>query len=281
MRRRLAAAAVGLFVVFALFALVRGCLSGEASPAVEEGTSPAARSWAHQLRIRREARETRRIVDATLAVTPVLRAGGGAAKQVALTFDDGPGPYTREVLDILDEYGVKATFFVIGGPSDAHAELIREEVARGHIVANHTVSHDALATLSRAEQAAEIDRQTKAIELFGAPRPRIMRPPYNSWNETTLEILARREMLMVLWSVETDDWRRPGAEAIVRATLDNAHPGAIVLFHDGGGDRSQTVAALPEVIEGLRAQGYELVTVPDLLAADPPSGDQRDFLGPS
>lgn len=282
LKRRLAAAGVALALVLLLVSLGRGCLGddGDAMPSAESASSPAARSWARQVRIQKDAAENNRIIDATLAVTPVLRAGGGDAKQIALTFDDGPGPFTPEVLSILDEYDVKATFFVIGGPSDAHATLIREEVAQGHVVANHTVGHAALGTLSRADQASEIDRQTQAIELFGAPRPRIMRPPYNSWNDTTLEILARRKMLMVLWSVETNDWTKPGADAIVRQTLDNAHPGAIVLFHDGGGDRTQTVAALPEVIEGLRAGGYELVTVPELIQASPPKGDQREFLAP-
>lgn len=282
-RRRRVVAAVVLCLAVALLAMaVRGCLGGDgdAHPTENTGASPAAREWARQVRIRADIAETNRIIDQTLAVTPVLRAANGEQKQIALTFDDGPGPFTQQVLDILDEFDVKATFFVIGGPSDAHAGLIRQEVARGHVVANHTVNHAALGTLSRAEQAAEIDGQTRAIELFGVPRSRIMRPPYNSWNETTLEILARRKMLMVLWSVETDDWRKPGAEAIVQRTLADAHPGAIVLFHDGGGDRTQTVEALPKVIEGLRNQGYELVTVPELIAAGPPQLDQREFLAP-
>lgn len=276
-RRRLAALGGIVLLVLLLIVGVRGCFGeeGDAKNVDRDIPSQAARSWALKQRIARAAEADRRAIDAALAVTPVLRAGGPGKRQVALTFDDGPGPHTAEVLKILDEYDVKATFFVIGGPSDAHASLIQEEVARGHVVANHTVTHAELATLSRREQASEIDRQTRAIEMFGAPRPRLMRPPYNSWNETTLQVLERRKMMMVLWDVETDDWRKPGAEVIVERTLTGVQPGSIVLFHDGGGDRSQTVEALPRIIEGLQADGYELVTIPQLLRDSPPQQNQR------
>lgn len=276
-RRRLAAVVSALVLVVFLLVIGKSCFGGEGSAkdTVGEGPTQAARSWALKQRVAKAAEADRRAIDAALAVTPVLRSGGADKRQVALTFDDGPSRYTAEVLRILDEYKAKATFFVIGGPSDAHASLIQEQVARGHVVANHTVTHAELATLSRRDQASEIDRQTAAIELFGAPRPRLMRPPYNSWNETTLEILDRRGMMMVLWDVETDDWRRPGADAIVDRTLSGVQPGSIVLFHDGGGDRSQTVEALPRIIEALQADGYELVTVPQMLRDSPPLTNQR------
>lgn len=277
-RRRLFAGLAAAVAVLFLILVVRA-LGGSNTQLNAEAQHPsaAARNWALAARVRREAREENASVDAALAVTPVLRYGSGEKRQIALTFDDGPGPFTPEILDVLDEYDVPATFFVIGGPSDSQAALIQEEVARGHSVGNHTVGHADLATLSRAGQAAQVDGQTAAIELFGAPKPRLFRPPYNSWNETTLDIMRRRKMLMVLWSVETNDWAKPGVDAIVDRTLADAKPGAIVLFHDGGGDRAQTVAALPRVIEGLQNDGYELVTIPQLLEDSPPSSDQREF----
>lgn len=278
-RRRVAALLVILAAVLVISLGLRAIFAGDGDGAQDarggDGPSAAARNWAVEARIRKADRANREAIDRALEVTPVLRRGDGGRPQVALTFDDGPSRYTPEILDLLDEYGVKATFFVIGGASDAHAAVIQDIVARGHVIANHTVSHAALSTLSRAEQAAEIDAQTRAIELFGAPKPHLFRPPYNAWNETTLEILKRRKMLMVLWSVETDDWRLPGADQIVDRTLADVEPGAIVLFHDGGGDRSQTVAALPRIIEALQERGYEMVTIPQLLRDSPPDHDQR------
>jgi peptidoglycan/xylan/chitin deacetylase (PgdA/CDA1 family) len=267
----------GLVLVILLILLARSCFGGTGNATVADTPVPsqAARSWALNQRIARAAEADRKAIDSALAITPVLRSGGRSKPMVALTFDDGPGPHTADVLKILDKYKVKATFFVIGGASDAHASLIQEEVARGHVVANHTVHHAALDTLSRRDQAAEIDGQTEAIEMFGAPRPRLMRPPYNAWNETTLEVLDKRGMLMVLWDVETNDWQLPGSDVIVQRVLDAVQPGSIVLFHDGGGDRSQTVAALPRIIEQLKADGYKLVTIPEMLRQNPPEGNQR------
>ncbi len=225
--------------------------------------------------MRRLEEANEKAVQGALAVTPVLREGSGEARQVALTFDDGPGPATLEILDILEQYKVPATFFLIGGANDKDGSLIKEEIRRGHVVGNHTLSHPAMDTLSLADQAQQIDSQTEAITTFGAPTPHFFRPPYNAWNDSTLDLLAERKMLMVLWSVDTNDWAKPGVDAIVERTLSGAHPGAIVLFHDGGGDRAQTVAALPRVIEGLREEGYELVTITKLLQDGMPTSSQR------
>src|SRR5207248_4636362 len=103
----------------------------------------------------------------------------------------------------------------------------------------------------------------------GGPNPVLFRPPYGSFNATTLSILHSQKLLMVLWSVDTSDYARPGVDAIVKSAVSGAGPGAIVLMHDGGGDRSETVAALPRIIRGLRRRGFHLVTVSQLLAADP------------
>ncbi len=112
------------------------------------------------------------------------------------------------------------------------------------------------------------------MELQGAPRPDLFRPPYGSFNATTMAQLQRLHMLMVLWSVDTDDYEQPGVAAIVHTALAGAHPGAIILMHDAGGTRTETVEALPIIIRELRARGLKPVTVPQLLADDPPAAGQ-------
>jgi peptidoglycan/xylan/chitin deacetylase (PgdA/CDA1 family) len=108
----------------------------------------------------------------------------------------------------------------------------------------------------------------------GIPQPRLFRPPYGSFDNTTVDIAKQNHMLMTLWDVDTEDYRLPGTPAIVQAALSQARPGSIVLMHDGGGDRSQTLAAVPQIIKGLRARGFRLVTVPELVFSDPPPRTQ-------
>ena len=122
---------------------------------------------------------------------------------------------------------------------------------------------------------AQIQADAAGIERLGGPVPHLFRPPYGIYNATTLSILGRLHMLMVMWSIDPGDWRRPGAKAILSNVLTNSRPGAIVILHDGGGDRSQTIAALPGIIRGLRRRGYRLVTVPQLITLAPPPRHQR------
>jgi peptidoglycan/xylan/chitin deacetylase (PgdA/CDA1 family) len=124
--------------------------------------------------------------------------------------------------------------------------------------------------MSAREQREELFEQIVRIELLGGPRPHLFRPPYGSFNAITVRELRALKLLMVLWSVDTGDYQRPGVPVIVQRALASVNPGAIILMHDGGGDRTQTVAALPQIIHALRARGYHLVTVPQLLHDDPP-----------
>jgi peptidoglycan/xylan/chitin deacetylase (PgdA/CDA1 family) len=110
--------------------------------------------------------------------------------------------------------------------------------------------------------------------LLGGPKPTLFRPPYGSFNATTIRELKRLHLLMILWSVDTDDYLLPGVPAIVQSALAGARPGAIILMHDGGGNRTQTIAALPTIIRKLRARGFHLVTIPQLLLDDPPPPGQ-------
>ncbi|HEX6469495.1 MAG TPA: polysaccharide deacetylase family protein [Streptosporangiaceae bacterium] len=198
-----------------------------------------------------------------------LAHGPRDRREIALTFDDGPlPPYTGQILDILERYGVPATFFCVGMNSGPHAEDLARMREQGHGLGNHTWSHPFLPELSRPQLAEQIDRTQEAIALAGGGRaPTLMRPPYGSRTPAVLGWLAELVRTTVLWDVAPDDWAMPGAEAIARSVLDGARPGSIVLLHDGGGDRAQTVAALPPIIEGLLARGFRFVLVEDMVPA--------------
>jgi peptidoglycan/xylan/chitin deacetylase (PgdA/CDA1 family) len=207
---------------------------------------------------------------ATLAYTPFVREGSRAVRDIALTFDDGPGPYTPQVLSVLEQAHVPATFFAIGKMERYFSASTIRELRDGDVVGDHTETHPMLARLSAREQHEQLFEQIVRIELLGGPRPHLFRPPYGSFNAATLSELRALKLLMVLWSADTGDYAQPGVPVIVQRALAGAHPGAIILLHDGGGDRTQTIAALPQIIHELRARGYHLVTVPQLLHDDPP-----------
>ncbi|HEX8073731.1 MAG TPA: polysaccharide deacetylase family protein [Thermoleophilaceae bacterium] len=250
------------------------------SPERDSGARPPAGVTSKRLRqlaalAERRAGEEARAVDRVLARMPFVVSGGGRRREIALTFDDGPGPYTPEVLRVLRRLHVHATFFEVGSMERwFHASTARA-IREGHAVGDHTESHPQLAGLRRRAQRAEIVGQERWLARLGLPRPRLFRPPYGSLNRATLDVLRDRRMLMVLWSVDSEDYRRPGAGAIVRKVLRGARPGAIVLMHDAGGPRSQTVAALPTIVRRLRRRRYKLVTVPQLMLDDPPRRRQR------
>ena len=213
-------------------------------------------------------------VDRVLGYTSYVQLAGRRRREVALTFDDGPSRYTPEILQVLRHMHAPATFFVIGRWALAYPELVADEVRAGSEVADHTESHPPLAELSPAAQTAQITQAAEAIHQAGAPYPVLLRPPYGSFDQSTLEVLRGERMLMVLWSADTSDYLRPGVSKIIYTAVSGAQPGAIILMHDGGGDRSQTVAALPRIIVRLRQRGFHLVTVSQLIADDPPPTDQ-------
>jgi peptidoglycan/xylan/chitin deacetylase (PgdA/CDA1 family) len=222
-----------------------------------------------------EQRAENRAIDRTLAYTPYVRVAGAQHREVALTFDDGPGPYTPEIISILARHHVPATFFEVGVLERYFHTSTAEIVAHGWAIGDHTEAHAAMARLPAAEQQTQLLEDASVIGRYGAGFPRLFRPPYGLWNATTLGLLHRYRMLMVLWTVDTGDYRRPGAAAIEHSALAGARPGAIILFHDAGGDRDETVAALRRIIGALKARGYRLVTVPRLLLDNPPSPNQH------
>ena len=279
----LARLAVLLAVIAAVIVLiVNATSSGSATPQATaqhpgggSGASAPSGSTGDGRRSHGARKPAARTADAAavarvLAYTPFVIGGAPRDRVVALTFDDGPSPYTPQIVGELVRFHVPATFFVVGQQLDDFSGGLRDELRHGMAIGDHTENHAPLTELSAAGQYKQIHDDAVRIARLGAPSPVLFRPPYDYYNTTTLQILKRLGMLMTLWSVDTRDWTRPGTKAIIRSALSAARPGAIILMHDGGGDRSQTVAALPAIINGLRRRHYGLVTVPQLLRLDPP-----------
>ncbi len=271
-RRLIALGAVAVALLVGLLVLV-GALSASSSKAPRSSRvsyNLRRRLWSEEA-ARRVARQNQAI-DALLKHRSAIRSGSGRDREVALTFDDGPGPYTAEIIDTLVRLRTPATFFPVGFMIDEYPGSIHREVENGFAIGDHTENHARLAGLPPKEQEAELLEQATALRHQGAPFPRLFRPPFGVYDNATLKLLRRHHMLMVLWTVETADYERPGDEAIVQRVLESVRPGAIVLLHDGGGDRSETAAALPKIIRELRARNYRLVTIPQLALDSAPEG---------
>ncbi|HEX4345586.1 MAG TPA: polysaccharide deacetylase family protein [Solirubrobacteraceae bacterium] len=213
-------------------------------------------------------------IDEVLAYAPYIAQGRAASKEVALTFDDGPSAGTPKLLAFLKAHHVPATFFLVGKAIDQHTDIVREEARAGFSLGTHTESHAALASLTRSAQDREILTAADRITRISRHAVRLFRPPYGSFDAHTMSILHAERILMVLWSVDTKDYEATGPKSIVKAALDGASAGRILLFHDGPGPRPFTLAALRTIVPKLRARGYRLVSVPELLRKDPPPRHQ-------
>ena len=219
---------------------------------------------------RRESRAITRV----LGYTPFVARGSPRKREVALTIDDGPGPLTPQFVRTLTRLHAPATFFVVGEQLNTFDAGLREEIRGGFAIGDHTEQHQNLPQLPRRLQNKAIQDAALRIRSYGVPYPRLFRPPYGAFNGQTISALRAHRMLAVLWTVDTGDFARPGTQAIVDRAVNGAKNGAIILMHDGGGDRSQTMAALPAIVHHLRARGFQLVTVPQMLLHDPPSKRQ-------
>ncbi|MEU3556360.1 polysaccharide deacetylase family protein [Streptomyces fragilis] len=192
---------------------------------------------------------------------PFLRVGG-LGRTVVLTFDDGPDPrYTPEILRTLGEHGLQAMFFVCGNMAKANPDLLRRVSAEGHVIGNHTWSHPLLTRLSRSAVRAEMERTSEIVEKTCGERPAWFRAPYGAWNREAYRFGAELGMEPMAWTVDTLDWRSPGVGAIADTVEKEASPGAVVLSHDAGGNRSQSVQALRRYLPRLLEEGYH-VAVP-------------------
>jgi peptidoglycan-N-acetylglucosamine deacetylase len=181
-------------------------------------------------------------------------------KAIALTIDDGPSSkYTPQVLELLAQHKISATFCMIGQSADQHASLVAEVSAAGHLVANHTWTHPNLSHMTEAQVTAEIERTNDAITRGGAKQPTLFRAPGGNWSPTVFSVCDKLGLRPLDWSVDPRDWSRPGTDHIVQTVMGHTHTGSIILEHDGGGDRSQTVAALQRFIPQLLQAGYHFV----------------------
>ncbi|HKT05821.1 MAG TPA: polysaccharide deacetylase family protein [Rugosimonospora sp.] len=206
------------------------------------------------------------VTAATAAAVParspsVITTTGSAA--VALTFDDGPSPYTARMLDLLDRYHVKATFCLIGRQVHAYAAVVRRMVADGMTLCNHTWDHDErLRSRGDARIRDELLRTNQAIQAV-VPGARIayFRNPGGAFGPNTVRIASSMGMKPLMWSVDPRDWANPGTRAIIANVLGHTHRGSIVLSHDGGGVRTPTLAAYQTIIPNLRGR-FHLIALP-------------------
>ncbi|ULL18707.1 polysaccharide deacetylase family protein [Paenibacillus sp. H1-7] len=199
----------------------------------------------------------------------LLLKGSSQKKQIALTFDDAPDTkYTLQVLDILKQHNVKATFFVVGRMAERHPNVIKRMSREGHVVGNHTYNHSLLTKLSDSQFQSQITKTQKIIQNQVGYTPKLIRPPYGEISESQLLWASRNHYVIVNWNVDSKDWRQLSQDQVTSNVLDHAGSGSIILQHSGGGPNqnlSGSVSALPVIIKTLRDRGYELVTLPELL----------------
>lgn len=185
-------------------------------------------------------------------------------KAIALTFDDGPWPTTTtQILDILKKNNIKATFFWVGRYLQTYPELGKQVAASGHAIGNHTWNHQYI-KYNEEGAAREIDRTSSLIEELTGVKTSMFRPPGGILNNGLAAYAQKKNYAVIMWSADSLDWRN-ATQSLMDNVMRQANSGGIVLMHDGGGNRSRTVEALPEIIARLRKEGYIFVTVPELL----------------
>jgi peptidoglycan/xylan/chitin deacetylase (PgdA/CDA1 family) len=200
---------------------------------------------------------------------PVYYLGGGH-KTVALTIDDGPSPvYTPQLLRLLEQYRVTAMFSMVGQNVARYPRIAREVTDAGHAIANHTWSHPDMAALRTAAMREEVTRATAEIQAATGQQPAMFRAPYGAWSRALMAYLTSQGLTPLAWSVDPRDWARPGVTTIVRTILRTTRAGSIILEHDGGGDRAQTVAALKIALPRLLDAGYQFALPQPAATAGP------------
>lgn len=200
-------------------------------------------------------------VVATMVVQPEAAAAPATGKVVALSFDDGPdATYTPQILEILKDEGVSATFCVVGTEARARPDLVKAEVAAGHTLCNHTVNHPNLSKRAADYVSNQLKTSTEILTSNGLPAPAVFRAPYGALSPTVIEAAHAQGMRVFGWSVDSIDYRRSKPDVLVRRVLDAVRPGSVILMHDGGGNRASTVAALRPIIQTLKARGYSFST---------------------
>ncbi|WP_075619160.1 polysaccharide deacetylase family protein [Paenisporosarcina indica] len=187
-------------------------------------------------------------------------------KIIAITFDDGPHrKYTAEVLDLLAKYDAKATFFIIGENAEKYPELVLRAHEEGHELANHTYTHPVKTTIAHLED--ELKQTNETIYGITGFYPKLFRPVGGQYTDDMIKAAVDKGYKVVMWSwhQDTEDWKNPGVKNIVKKVVNVTKPGDVILFHDGGGNRKQTVKALEEILPELQKQGYKFVTISELI----------------
>jgi peptidoglycan-N-acetylglucosamine deacetylase len=258
--RRRVLVAVGGLLVTGTAGVLAGCSDSGRSP---DAGQASTRPWeTHPAQPKTAARLNHPAAghvgrDGAVPSRPVYYIDEGP-QTVALTIDDGPSPvYTPQVLRVLEKYGITATFSMVGRNVAYYPAIAREVASAGHVIANHTWSHANLAALPVAAMHEEVDRAAAEIHAATGRQPTLFRAPYGDWSTALLDYCATRQLTPLDWSVDPRDWARPGVSAIVANILRTTRAGSIILEHDGGGDRSETVAALRIVLPRLLDEGYQ------------------------
>ncbi|MCL4503368.1 MAG: polysaccharide deacetylase family protein [Deltaproteobacteria bacterium] len=205
---------------------------------------------------------------------PVVIWGGPAnVRQVAITFDDGPSPrYTPQILALLQQYQAHATFFVLGRKVEQYPHLVQALLQAGNEVGNHTFDHPRLTTTAEAVRESQVERTALDLELLGDRTSRWIRPPFSAYDARFKDYVAHTQGRLVLWSIDSGDWKGLDRDTIVNNVVSRVKPGAIIIFHDSDekdkADRSPTVEALKLILPALQELGYRLVTISQLVAGD-------------
>jgi peptidoglycan/xylan/chitin deacetylase (PgdA/CDA1 family) len=208
----------------------------------------------------------------TYPVPGVVSAALTHDRVVALTFDDGPSAFTSEILTELHTFHAHATFFLVGVHIAAYRSVVWAEVRAHNEIGNHTFFHADLLWLDNADVLSELSMTQEAARSASGVAPGWFRPPYGAVDARITALAASLGLRTVTWSVDPTDWSRPGVAAIVARVLFQVRPGSVILLHDGGGDRSETVAALSYLLPALHARGYRIVTVSHLFFPPPAHG---------
>ncbi|MEG4227317.1 polysaccharide deacetylase family protein [Microcoleus sp. N9_B2] len=208
----------------------------------------------------------------------VYKASISNSKVIALTFDDGPSPETLKILEVLQKHNAVATFFFLGRNLREYPEIAKKVVQAGNAIGNHTWHHF-YHNVTEKTASNEIDYTGIHIYRSTGAKSLLFRPPGGRLNNGFADYAKKKNHVVVMWSIDTKDFLQPPAAAITRTVLSQATSGAIVLLHDGGGDRQQTVEAVSAIIPKLKQQGYRFVTIPQLLqmqaAQKQPNGDLK------
>ena len=192
-------------------------------------------------------------------------------RTLALTYDDGPNdPYTGQLLEVLAKHGVKATFFLLGQFVSERPALARAVAEAGHAIGSHCYTHQNLIFLSPAQLRQQLEKASRAIEAATGVQPKLFRPPYGGRRPGTFSVVRNYGMVPVMWRVSCSDWSARSHESIVRHAVSQIKGGDIILLHDGGHlrmgtDRSLSVRATDEIVRRYKGEGYEFVTVPEMM----------------